>query len=157
MNLIKQLNTSNDMKTTFLTTRNLISQIPSITWVDKDKGQLENYDSMPPIPPNSVLITVNINRTQEIGDGRKIWFVSIIIRFYADVVKSETSNKAPDEAVERSLKYYDDVEAIYDKLQDYTDNELDTFNMQSAAEESRRDGLTIMRFVFNTSFVRLIA
>lgn len=140
------------MKETFLTVQQLLSSIASISWVDKDKGQLDRYDGKPPIPDKTALIKVSINSTQQVSDTSQLCRVTITIRLYFDLQVSETSHKAPDEARMRSLEYFDVEKEVFNKLQGYSDEHLDTIKRQSSVEEDRRDGLTVCKMMYTSSY-----
>jgi hypothetical protein len=145
------------MDIAYLATRKLLNELGTLAWIDEDTGQLDRYDTKPSVPPNSVLISINILSTEDISITRQLVKAAIVLRYWFDVVKTETSNKAPDEAVIRSLAYNDTIKAIYKKLQGYADDELDTFSRQSDVKEQRADGLTIRRMIYTTSFYDLSA
>jgi len=145
------------MRIAFLASQQQLSGIAALTWVAKDNGELDRYEGKPAVPPNCVLVKVSITRTEDISDKRQKCWGNVIVRYWADVTKSETSNKAPESALARSLAYYDTVDDIYTCLQGFYNVELDTFSRTSQAEEERRDGLVIMRFVFATSWIDLTA
>ncbi|MEO7212644.1 hypothetical protein [Mucilaginibacter sp.] len=145
------------MKIPFLKTRALLKEITSVKYADEDTGQIDNYDTKPSIPPNSVLITINLLNTQDISETRQLCRVAVVMRFWYDPVKQETSSLAPDAAVTRSLAHNDTIDAIYKKFQGYFDDEIDTFSRQSDVKETRRDTLCIRKMVYTTSYIDLTA
>ncbi|MBD1394274.1 hypothetical protein [Mucilaginibacter glaciei] len=143
------------MKIPFLTTQQLLNELNLFSWIAEDNGELDEYETKPSVPPNCALITINVISTQDISDTRQMVKVAIVIRYWYSLAKTETSNKAPVEAVMRSLAYNDVPDAVYKKLQGYADDELDTFSRQSDVKETRRDSLQVRRMTYTTSYLDL--
>jgi hypothetical protein len=142
------------MKIIFKTTVGLLSSIPGVRWTDKDKKQIDIYDTKPAVPFPCNLIKVAILSADTVTTEQQRCTGSIVVRTASDLSVSETSDKAPDTAVERSLSYYDIVDAVYDKLQGFTDDQIESIDMKSCVEEERRDGLTVVKTTFEVVFMK---
>jgi hypothetical protein len=145
------------MKIIFKKTSGIIKNLNAFKWIDKDNRQLDEYEGKPSVPFPCALIKVSLPKCESIGGGRQMCTAQITVRLGFNLVRSETSTKAPDEALEKSLKYLDDVEAVYIALQGYTDSEVEIYDRVTQTEEERQDGLTVVKMIFTTSFIDMSA
>lgn len=140
------------MKELFLITLALLKAIPSLKWVDKDKGQLEIFDTKPSVPFPCALIKVELQGCQSIGGKIQHCGALITVKLGFDLSVSETAAAAPDEAVQRSLAYYDIVDSVYTAMQGYTDDQVNELDRTSAKESINKAGITILQIPFSTTF-----
>lgn len=128
--------------------------IDGVKWIDKDKKQIDNYETKPSVPFPCLLISIYIPLAETITPGQQICTGTIIIRTAHDLATSETSSAAPTEAIDRSLDYYTIVDEVFNKLQSYTDDHIDSIDRVSCVEEAdRKDGLTVVKTTFKATFV----
>jgi hypothetical protein len=135
----------------------LLTGIDGVAWVDKDNKQLDIFDTKPAVPFPCILIRVSIPLTETAGPGIQVCTGQVIIRIASDLSVSETSSKAPQAALDRSLAYFNLVDAVYNKLQGYADNYIQNLERVSSMEEDRRDGLTVVKTSFSVIFEETVA
>lgn len=139
------------MKTIFLTLRTALMEIPALSWVDKDKGQIDKYAERPPVSFPCALIKISLTGCEDLGGGIQHCKAACTVRLAFDFT-GETSNVTPDEALESSLAYFDLAEAVYKKLQGFSTEELGIFSRRSQTEDKRTDGLLVLNIPFETEF-----
>lgn len=145
------------MREIFKTIVGLLKVIDGQKWVDKDKGQIDNYAEKPSVAFPCYLVKILISTTETITIGKQMCTGMLIVRTVTDLSVCETSAAAPDEAVKRSLAIYDLVDAAFNALQNYTNGEIDSIDRLSCVEEDRRDGLTVFKTTFAVTFIESTA
>jgi hypothetical protein len=141
------------MKDFFLTIIGLLNGVGRSRWVDKDTGQLENYDTKPSVPFPCYLVKYSLKNCVNIGGQVQTGDVTLEVRVADDLSVMETSSKANSAALQRSLAYEDDVQEAYLKLQGYCGNGIDNLNRISAEQEKRTDGLTVVKLIFASKYI----
>ncbi len=137
----------------FKSIRDLISTVPGIKWVDKDYGtQIDSYGDKPNVPFPCVLFKLSVS-TETITRKTQMCTGTITVRVAHNLATVETSAAAPDASVDRSLEYETLAQAVYAKLQGYTQTPFNNFDRFSYLDESRGDGLSVKRMMFNIGFV----
>ncbi|MEZ2337677.1 hypothetical protein AB6735_18670 [Mucilaginibacter sp. RCC_168] len=144
------------MRTAFLATQSRLNELTSIPYIDQDYGDLD-FSDQPPFPQGSILIKVAILKSVDIDEdgSRQMCTANVIVRYWIDKQRLDTSNIAPDDMRTRSLDYYDITEAIHNKLQGFSTEEIDRFSRESQVLEDRRDNKMVMRYVYRTSFIQV--
>jgi len=140
------------MREIFLIVSTLLKSINGIKLIDKDKKQIDNYQTMPAGPFPCILIKLEIVSTETVTRFRQRCVARLTTRLADNLVKSETSTNAPFEAVERSLMYFYNADSIFNALQGYTDGYIESIDRVSSIEEDRKDDLTVVRTVFEVIF-----
>lgn len=142
------------MKEVFKIIMALLKDINGVKFTDKDKRQIDDYDTKPNVPFPCNLIKFSIQSAETIAKGQQLCTASLIVRTASDLSVSETSDKAPQEAVDRSLAHYDIVDTVYDILQSYTDDQIESIDMTSCFDEERKDNLTVVKTTFSIVFMK---
>ncbi|RQO78099.1 hypothetical protein DBR40_09115 [Pedobacter sp. KBW01] len=124
------------------------NRLQFIKWIDKDKGQLEFYEVRPAVAFPCALIKVEITRTENLGRNVQRCHGRVTIRLAFDYVGG-TSAATPAGTRQQSLDYFDLAQAVYLTIQGKTGG-AGKFDRQSATEEPRPDGLTILNIPFTT-------
>lgn len=139
------------MKTIFLTLRTALMEIPALSWVDKDKGQIDKYAERPAVAFPCALIKISLTSCEDLGGGIQHCKAACTVRLAFDF-PGETSNTTPEDALQSSLAYFDLAEAVYKKLQGFSTDELSNFSRRSQMEDNRTDGLLVLNIPFDTEF-----
>ena len=137
------------MKAIFLEITALLDEIPALNWVDEDKGQL-NFERPPVLFP-CALVEIQITNTEDLN--RKIQNCDAILTVrLAWNFNGETSTKTPELARDKSLQYYDDVEAVRTKLHGYESDHFNALSRKQFYQEKRPDGIKVVAIPFAFDF-----
>lgn len=138
------------MKELFLLAVARLKTVSAIEWIDLDKGQINNYETMPPISFPAALIKLDYTQCENIGGRKQKCRARMMIRLAFDYT-GETDSTMPQNALESSLLYFETVEAAYKAFQGITDKTIAApFNRIGQIEENRPDGLKVINITFET-------
>lgn len=139
------------MKELFLLLRTQLMTLPSIRWVDLNKGQLNNYEERPAIDFPAVLIELSYPRTTKLTGKQQQCDVEIRASIVFDFM-DDTSSITPDETLEQSLEVYDIVQEVHDKLQGLIDIKTIRASLErmSQRDTPRADKLKVFQVTYNT-------
>lgn len=137
------------MKAIFKEITALLDEIPALKWVDEDKGQL-NFERPPVLFP-CALVEIQINKTEDLNRKIQNCDAIILVRL-AWNFNGETSTKTPELARDKSLQYYDDVEAVRQKLHGYESNHFNALSRKQFYPEKRPDAIKVVAMPFAFSF-----
>lgn len=141
-----------EFQSLFVYTRELLKALPSIKWVDLDKGQLERYTIRPQVAFPCALISANITRAKNRNHTQQECEATIVVRLAFDYT-GETSAAVDDDLLEESLAYFRVSDEVYKGMQGKTNGNAAPFVRVSEIEEaSRADGLKVLRLTFTTAF-----
>ena len=140
------------MKELFLIVCGLLETVPALKWIDKDKAQLEIFDTKPAVAFPCALVKVELSECHSIGGKLQNCTALVTIKLGWDFFTSDTATTAPDEARARSLAYYDTGDAIYAALEGYFDMQVNELERTSVKEYINKGGNTIMLIPFSTTF-----
>ncbi|MDN4753637.1 hypothetical protein QYZ87_10925 [Porphyromonadaceae bacterium W3.11] len=134
----------------------LLGQLQTITqlkYIDMDTGQLEvgfAETKRPPIAYPAALITISVNRQQDITEVSQLCNARVTVRIADDTAMRTAAHQSQRS---RSLQIYDLVEEVRECLQGYTGEE--TFSPLSRISQERErqsNGLFVYRIDFETTF-----
>lgn len=128
----------------------LLSEIPTLKWIDLDKGQLDLTDR-PPVAFPCALIEIDLPRCEDLGAKKQHCNASFTIRLGFNVL-GETSAVTPGARRDAALNYFDLVDEVYAKLQGYGNTQLSPFSRKRISNERRADGLKVIVMTFETEF-----
>lgn len=138
------------MKELFLLAVARLNTVSSIEWSDLDKGQINNYETMPPIAFPAALIKIDYPQCENMGGKKQKCRVRVMIRLAFDYT-GETDSTMPESAQESSLLYFETVENAYKAFQGYINKTIAApFNRVGQVEENRPDGLKVVNITFET-------
>lgn len=106
------------MKELFLLLRERLMEIPSISWVDLNKGQINinQFDTRPSIDFPAVLLNISYPRTTKLSSLQQQCEVLVEVTIVFDFM-DDTDSITPDGILKESLGVYDTVEIVHRKLQ----------------------------------------
>jgi len=134
----------------------ILAQVPAIQWVDLDLGQLEHYDTRPPVQFPCVLVDYPDAAYKELGGGVQWGDVTVQLRLgFAPF--SSANSAAPVSAQEQALQHYEIEQALYIAVQgwlsEYGGNVIcEPHNRTRAATEQRTDPYRVRVLLFATAF-----
>lgn len=134
----------------FLAITDLISEVPSVSWIDMDFGQMDS-EGRPPVNFPCALVSIDFPQIAEIGQGVQKPSVMINVKLCFNYT-GETSQRAASPVRERALAYYATVKDVYKKLQG---QRIGTGPLRrvSQLESARPDRIKIVDMSFTTAFL----
>jgi hypothetical protein len=140
------------MKALYLKTLAKLAELPAIKYTDRDRGQIDRYDTRPAIAFPCALISISQPRRKNLTSRTQQVQAQITIRLAFERLQDASSISSESRRL-KALEYYDMVEAVENLLQGYGDTQMNRWECTSITDEQRPD-LDIVRFVFVTGFVR---
>jgi hypothetical protein len=138
------------MKTLYLAILDLLKSVPELRFIDKDKGQLEQYQTRPAVAFPCCLVKIDIPRIETLSVALQRHQAIFTLRVAFDYIGS-TNADTPVNTMSQSLEYFDIVEKVQDSIQSkYFKNHPIAF--VSALEENRPDGLLILNLRFQALY-----
>lgn len=142
------------MKAIFLYLRQILKAVPSIRWIDLDKGQLNNYEVRPDIDFPAVLLKIEYPSTSKLSGKQQQCNVIITANVAFDFM-DDTSNITPDEILEQSLKVYDIADEVHKAFQGAMDVTVirTPFERASVRDPNRADKIKVLQYVYTTKTI----
>lgn len=137
------------MKGLFTAVTAKLETLPALKWVDEDKGQM-NFERPPVVFP-CALVDIQLPNTEDLNSKMQDCDAVVTVRLGFDF-SGNTNTKTPAAARERSLKYYDVVDAVYNLLQGWSGGEFNPLSRKSFVQEKRPDGYKVVAIQFGTAF-----
>lgn len=142
------METTSSFGNMYLKLRNRIAEkAPSIRYTDQDLGQLDFFDTRPPVSFPCVLIDIDDMVFDESGELTQTGEGSIVVRVGFDCWSP--SNGLVNEDVARlSLEYYEGEQEVYLALQGWADDNFGKLTRQSVVTEKRNDNYRVRKMRF---------
>ncbi|NJB36378.1 hypothetical protein [Croceivirga sp. JEA036] len=141
------------MKQLFKDITERLDGIAELNWVDEEKGQM-NYTGAydrPPLVFPAALVTLSIPGTQGLNDKKQIAQLQLAITLCFDF-SGNTNSKTPTVERDKSLAYYDVVDAVYKALQGWSSGRFNPLDRISFRPIPRPDGYKTVQLVFASGF-----
>lgn len=133
------------MKNLFLAVLGHLQTCADIRWVDMDKGQLEAPER-PTLAFPAALISVGVTTIEKAAERLDVQTATITVRLVFDTAASRTAGATPQAALERSLKYLNTEEQVYELFRTFEPEPWSAFECRERSHETpRSDGLVVMR------------
>lgn len=144
------------MKYLFVTTRDRCASVAGIRWADKDYKQLDIYDpnGKPSVDFPCALIKLATTGIQTIATNQQLLTVQVTVRIAYNLATVETSASATQTAQDRSMSIDDYADAVFNKLQNYTDGFITNFDRIYQGDEDRKDNLQVIRQIYTCTFTQ---
>lgn len=142
------------MKNLFLYLRSLINPLPSIRWIDLEKGQLNNYDTRPDIDFPAVLLKVEYPSTTKVT-GKTQQCSAIITATVVFDFMDDTSNITNDETLAKSLEVYDIADEVHQRIQGAMDVDVirTPLDRISTRDPNRPDKIKTLVYMYSTKVI----
>jgi hypothetical protein len=115
------------------------TDIPEIRWIDQDLGQLEDYDTRPPVSFPCVLIDFNETTYEEMNQRRQQANITFTLRLGFPSF-SYAANTAPQSVRELALQYYELEQRLFEAVQGFDGGGIiQGCTRQSTTTEGRKD------------------
>lgn len=141
------------MKQLFLDVQTALSELNSLKWVDKDKGQM-NFENPPVLFP-AALVTITIPSAENIVKTRQAATAQIAIKLCFDW-GGNTSSVTPAAAKAESLKYYDIVDEVFQKMQGWSSDHINPLRRTGMGSLLRPDQYTTEVLTFTGDFMEQV-
>ncbi|WP_149913507.1 hypothetical protein [Sphingobacterium cavernae] len=139
------------MKQTFINTLNKLEESNLIEFIDRDRGQLENYETRPEVKFPCALIKVNQPRRENLNPLMQRVTQTIQIRIaFERYIEHNNLNSA--QRLEKSLAYYDTIESVLGLFQGLKLGNTYKWECISIIDEDNRN-FDIVRLTFTTGKV----
>lgn len=139
------------MKDVYLKTVARLKTVSALKWIDMDDGQLEFFESRPPVAFPCALVEVEYPVCEDETDTMQMVTAIITIRLAFEPV-GQTNANTPTLIQTKGLSRYDTVNACFSALQGWSDDEVSGFSRKSQTVEKRDDNLKVIRQVWETTF-----
>lgn len=132
----------------------LKAKVPGLQYIDEDWGQLDYYDSFPPVKFPCALIEVQGSDYTDDGELRQRGVLTVVIKLYL-MKLSNTSNHAPQSQKDEAKKGWAIVKKTNQSLhgQDFIKNGFGTLARKRMNKPKRQDGIYERDIVYNVGFV----
>lgn len=141
------------MKSIFLYLRSQLMALPSIRWVDLDKGQLNQYDARPSIDFPAVLLKIEYPNTKKLTGKDQQAAVFITATLVFDFM-DDTDSNTPEDILMQSLEVYDIAAELHATLQGATDKSIRApLERTSLRDPNRPDKLKTIIQTYTTSTI----
>jgi len=138
------------MKTIYQAILNqLQAQVPSLKWIDLDKGQMRF--EKPPIVFPAALIGLQVARAENLNQTKQLVNAQITIKLCFDFT-GNTDASTPEEHRLNSLAYFDLVETVFNKLQGWATAEMNPLERSNQFDEQRPDAYKVTTITFSTNY-----
>lgn len=142
------------MKEIFLYLRQILKTVPTIRWIDLDKGQLNNYEVRPDIDFPAVLLKIEYPTTSKLTGKQQQCNIVITANIAFDFM-DDTSSITPDETLMQSLEVYDIADQVHKKLQGAMDFTVIRTPLERASvrDPNRADKIKVLQNVYTTKSI----
>lgn len=142
------------MKTIYLNTLEKLGQSPA-KYIDRDRGQIDKYDGRPAVKFPCALISISLPKSKNFDTDGELQHksVNVTVRLAFERL-NDASNISSETRRAQAVEYYDTVEMVENLLQGWDcKGKTSEWECISTIDEQRPD-MDIVRFVFNSSFVK---
>ena len=126
----------------------LLKEIPALKWHDLNVGQLDQ--EKPPVAFPCALIDIKVPKRDDIDTKNQqvsaVFSITLAVKAYGD-----TNGTVSSETRANSLEYFTVMNAIYKKLQGFTNDSFYPFSCTNQQPITKK-GLKVMLQVFETSW-----
>ncbi|SMO48230.1 hypothetical protein [Solitalea koreensis] len=145
------------MKTIYLKLLARLKELPQIKYIDRDKGQLEQYEGdRPPVAFPCILIKQSLPQCKNLTPKEQLCSAQITVRVAFDYT-GDASSISGEARLQSALSYFDTVDAVLAKLQGWGDAEMNAWERTSQLEEDRRDNFSVLRITLKTGYRETIS
>jgi len=133
----------------FLAVQERIRTLNFVRHIDQDLGQLDFYDTVPPVTWPCILIDIDEFEFDERGDNSEMGVGAVVIRLGYPPLSS-TSTTVPDTFKNKALQFYNWEYIVHKSLQGWRpiDDIFGALIRKSCATEKREDKLRVRRSVY---------
>jgi len=120
-------------------------------WIDFDSGQLDTSDSRKALAYPCSLVRFSFKPSDVSEGSEQRESATITIRLAFDATGSRTSSDTAETALNRSLAWTNQADALYNALQGFAPSDFEELECIQRDQEPRSDGLVVWKMVFTTA------
>lgn len=140
------------MKEIFKNTLEKLDASNLVAFIDRDRGQIDQYQTRPAVKFPTALLKVQQPRRETLNPAVQRITCSVQIRIVKEKI-IEQNNLNGVQRLEKALEYYDTVEAIVSLFQGLKLGNTDRWVCTSIIDEDRTD-FDVVRITFSTSYLK---
>jgi hypothetical protein len=140
------------MKAIFLKVTEKLKTIEALRWIDGDEGQLDYYETRPPVSFPCALVDVELTDCQDQGETIQLVTARVTLRLAFEPL-GQTNTAAPVSVQNKALEKWDTVDTVFATLQGWGDEQISELSRVSQTTEKRDDNIRVIRQVWETYFM----
>ena len=144
------------MKTIYLPVANqLKTEVTTLRWIDADMGQLDFYDTKPPVAFPCALIDVDMPACEDMAAKEQLCDITISVRLAFNPL-GQTNMAAPTSVQNTALELWATVDSAFDSLQGFSSTEFGKLSRASQITEKRPDGLKVIKQIWKATLMESV-
>lgn len=140
------------MKTIYRSLYKKIAETHLVNWIDIEKGQLKNYNTLPPVDFPCVLLNAYLPTCEDINTTEQLCTVHIEVTVVFETLPDQTDTYTPEEAFELSIKKQDIIDDIHKALQGFSTDELSPLSRKSCTPYNNNTGINGTVILYESTF-----
>jgi hypothetical protein len=129
-----------------------LKTIAALKWIDSDEGQLDYFETRPPVAFPCALLDIELIECADHSDKLQMVTARVTLRLAFEPL-GQTNTAAPVSVQNKALEKWDTVDAVFNELQGWYDSEVAEFSRRSQTTEKRDDNIRVIRQVWETNFI----
>lgn len=129
----------------------LKEQVSELRYISEDWGQLDYYETMPPVKFPCALISIDRVNYDAVAKDRRKASVSLVVRI-ADAPSVTGNAAAPESYRNRAFAIFDLLEEVGESLNGLSGDTFKRFSLESIYRENRQDFIREYSMTFETGF-----
>ena len=127
-----------------------LKDVAQLKWVDLEKGQMNS--SKPTVAFPAALISIYLPKTNNITKEKQNVDCQITVRLCFNFTGS-TNSKMTTAERDKSLAYFEIADAVFNALQGYETENMNSLERINAVEEVRPDDYKVLQQSYRTSYI----
>ena len=129
----------------------LKEQVSELRYISEDWGQLDYYETMPPVKFPCALVSIDRVNYSVVAKDRRKAVVSVVVRI-ADAPSVTGNVAAPESYRNRAFAIFDLLEEVDKALNGLSGDTFNQFSLESIYRDNRQDFIREYNMTFETGF-----
>ena len=129
----------------------LKEQVSELRYISEDWGQLDYYETMPPVKFPCALVSIDRVNYSVVAKDRRKAVVSVVVRI-ADAPSVTGNVAAPESYRNRAFAIFDLLEEVDEALNGLSGDTFNQFSLESIYRDNRQDFIREYNMTFETGF-----
>ena len=129
----------------------LKEQVSELRYISEDWGQLDYYETMPPVKFPCALISIDRVNYEAVAKDRRKAVVNMVVRI-ADAPSVTGNVAAPESYRNRAFAIFDLLEEAGEALNGLSGDTFNQFSLESIYRDNRQDFIREYNMTFETGF-----
>ena len=143
------------MKDFFLQLTEKLAEITTLKWIDEDMGQLDFYETRPPVVFPCALVDIELPDCTDLNTTEQNVTARITLRLAFEPT-GQSNTAAPDATRQRSLTRWETVDAVFNLLQGWNGTTFTELSRRTQVTEKREDKYKVIQQVWETTFIEAV-